>query len=120
MGVCNCSMFCCTLLYVHSSIAIILMGKRELIALLNLSSWCLVMVEGLFLAVPGGCLQFVIVVFPDHTFTIYAILLAETSDTNKLLDLIWMKILNSDSQYVFSIILVEKLRFVRPNWNIFV
>ena len=38
-GVCNCSMFCCTLLYFHSSTAIILMGKRELIALLNLSSW---------------------------------------------------------------------------------
>ena len=38
VGVFNCSMFCCTLLYVHSSIAIILMGKRELIALLNLSS----------------------------------------------------------------------------------
>ena len=55
------------LLYVHSSIAIILMGKRELIALLNLTSWCLVMVERLFLAVPRGCLQFVIVVFPDHT-----------------------------------------------------
>ena len=67
MGVCNCSMFCCTLVYVHSSIAIILMGKRELIALLNLSSWCLVMVEWLFLAVSRGCLQFVIVVFPDHT-----------------------------------------------------
>ena len=67
MGVCNCSMFCCTLLYVHSSIAIILMGKRELVALLNLSSWCLVMVEWLFLAVPWGCLWFVIVVFPDHT-----------------------------------------------------
>ena len=67
MGVCNCSMFCCTLLYVHSSIAIILMGKRELIALLNLSSWCLVMVERLFLAVPRGCLRFVIVVLPDHT-----------------------------------------------------
>ena len=67
VGVCNCSMFCCTLLYVHSSIAIILMGKRELIALLNLFSWCLVMVERLFLAVPRGCLQFVIVVFPDHT-----------------------------------------------------
>ena len=45
-------MFCCTLLYVHSSIAIILMGKRELVALLNLSSWCLAMVERLFLAVP--------------------------------------------------------------------
>ena len=67
MGACNCSMFCCTLLYVHSSIAIILMGKRELIALLNLSSWCLVMVERLFLAVPQGCLRFVIVVFADDT-----------------------------------------------------
>ena len=67
MGVCNCSMFCCTLLNVHSSIAIILMGKRELIALLNLSSWCLVTVERLFLAVPQGCLRFVIVVFPDYT-----------------------------------------------------
>ena len=48
MGVCNCSMFCCTLFYVHSSIAIILMGKRELVTLLNLSSWCLVMVKRLF------------------------------------------------------------------------
>ena len=71
MGVCNCSMFCCTLLYVHPSIAIILMGKRELIALLNLSSWCLVVVERLFLAVPRGCLQFVIVVFPDHTHLLF-------------------------------------------------
>ena len=60
VGVCNCSMFCCTLLYVHSSIAITLMEKIELVALLNLSSWCLVMVERLFLAVPWGCLQFVI------------------------------------------------------------
>ena len=64
-------MFCCTLLYVHSSIAIILMGKRELVALLNLSSWCLVMVERLFLAVPWGCLRFVIVVFPDHTHLLF-------------------------------------------------
>ena len=71
MEVCNFSMFCCTLLYVHSSIAIILMGKRELIALLNLSSWCLVMVERLFLAVPQGCLRFVIVVFPDHTHLLF-------------------------------------------------
>ena len=51
MGVYNCSTFCCTLLCVHSSFAIILMGKRELVALLDLSSWCLVMVERLFLAV---------------------------------------------------------------------
>ena len=64
-------MFCCMLLYVRSSIAIILMGKRELVALLNLSSWCLVMVERLFLAVPRGCLQFVIVVFPDHTHQLF-------------------------------------------------
>ena len=67
MRVCNCSMFFCRLLYVNTSIAIILMGKRELVALLNLSPWCLVMVEWLFLGVPWGCLLFVIVVFPDHT-----------------------------------------------------
>ena len=64
-------MFCCTLLYVHSNIAIILMEKRDLVALLNLSSWCLVMVEWLFLAVPWGCLRFVIVVFPDHTHLLF-------------------------------------------------
>ena len=71
MVVCNCSMFCCTLCYVHSSIAIILMGKRELVALLNSSSWCLVMVERLFPAVPLCCLRFVIVVFPDHTHLLF-------------------------------------------------
>ena len=71
MGVCNCSMFCCTLLCVHSSIAIILMGKKELIALLNFSSWCLVVVGRLFLAVPRGGLQFVIVVFPDHIHLLF-------------------------------------------------
>ena len=58
-----------TLLYVHSSIAIILIGKRELVALLGLSCWCLVMVERLFLAVPRGCLRFVI--FPDHTHLLF-------------------------------------------------
>ena len=67
-SVINCFMFCCTLLYVHSRIAIILIGKRELIAL---SLWCLVMVWRLFLAVPRGCLQFVIVVFPDHTHLLF-------------------------------------------------
>ena len=64
-------MFCCMLLYVHSRIAIILIGTRELIALLNLSFWCLVMVERLFLAVPRGCLRFVIVVFADHTHLLF-------------------------------------------------
>ena len=47
------------------------MGKRELVALLNLSSWCFVMVERLFLAVPWGCLRFVIVVFPDHNHLLF-------------------------------------------------
>ena len=60
-------MFCCTLLYVHSSFEIILVGKRELVGLLSLSFWCLVIVVWLFLAVPWVCLQFVIVVFPDYT-----------------------------------------------------
>ena len=65
-------MFCCTLLYVHSSFAIILMGKRELVALISLSSLCLVIVAWLFLAVPWLCLQFVIVVFPDHTKLLFS------------------------------------------------
>ena len=64
-------MFCCTLLYVLSSVAIILMGKRDLVALLNWSSWCLVIVERLFLAVQRGCLRFVILVFPDHTHLLF-------------------------------------------------
>ena len=66
-------MFCCTLFYIHSSIAIDLMGKRELVALLCLSSWCLVMGERLFLAVPWDCLRFVNVVFPDHTHLLFFI-----------------------------------------------
>ena len=51
--------------------AIILMGKRELVALLSLSSWCLVVVVWLFLSVPWICLQFVIVVFPDYTHLLF-------------------------------------------------
>ena len=82
MGVCNCSMFCCKLLYVLSTIAIILMGKRELIDLLNLSSWYLVLVERLFLAVPRGCLQFVIVVFPDHTHLLFIYIYYKSFDTH--------------------------------------
>ena len=62
------SINCCALLCVHSSFAIILMGKRELFALfVFLSSWCLVIVVWLLLTVPRACLLFVIVVFLDHT-----------------------------------------------------
>ena len=35
-------MLCCTLLYVLSSFETILMGKRVLVVLLSLCSWCLV------------------------------------------------------------------------------
>ena len=44
VGFCNCSMFCCALLCIHSSFAIISMGKTELVTLLCSSSWCLVFV----------------------------------------------------------------------------
>ena len=66
VGVCNCSMFSCTLIYVHSSLAFVLMRQRELVALLRLSSWCHVMVVWLFFVVPWVYLRFVIVVFPDQ------------------------------------------------------
>ena len=69
MGVCNLYLFCCTLLYGHCSSAISLMGKRELAALLSLSSWCLVMVVWLFLAVQWVCLRFVEV--PDHAHLLF-------------------------------------------------
>ena len=61
------------------------MGKRELVALLNLSSWCLVMVERLFLAVPQGCLRFVIVEFPDHTHLLVLAIMAMFIDGSRLL-----------------------------------
>ena len=67
MEICNCSMFCCALLCAHYSFAIILMEKRKLVALLNLSSWCLVIFVWLIFTEPCVFLQFVSVVFPDHT-----------------------------------------------------
>ena len=50
--------FCYALLYVNSKFAIILIGKRELVALLSLSSCWLMIVVWLLLAVPWVCLQF--------------------------------------------------------------
>ena len=63
------SLFCYTLLCVHSSFAIVLKRKRKLVALLLLSYRCIVTVAAmwLFLAVPWSGLQYVIVVFFDHT-----------------------------------------------------
>ena len=51
-------MFCCTFLYVHSSIAI-------------------------FLAVPRGCLRFVILVFPDHTHLLFMVSGPNTSNQQR-------------------------------------
>ena len=75
MGFCGCSMFCCAFHCVHFSFAIILMGKRELVALLCLSSWCLMIVVWHFLKMPQVYLQFVIVVFPDHIHLVFLMLL---------------------------------------------
>ena len=45
VGFCNCFVvFCCALLCIHSSFAIISMGKTELVSLLCRSSLCLVFV----------------------------------------------------------------------------
>ena len=54
LGSCNCSMFCCVLLYVHSNFCNYLHGEawRQLVALLSLSSWCLVIV-----ALPRGAMR---------------------------------------------------------------
>ena len=48
--------------------------KREQVALLCLSSWCLVIVVWLFITMTQVCLQFVIVVFPDHTHLLFCIM----------------------------------------------
>ena len=61
-------LFCIALCF--SSLATILMGKGELVALLCLSSWCrvAVIVLHLFLAVPCVGLHDVIVVFAQQLF----------------------------------------------------
>ena len=75
--------------YVHSSFAIIFTRKRELIALLLLSLECLVTVNvlWLFLAVPWVSLQYVIVIFPNHThlllYELSNVILKQTSNVQK-------------------------------------
>ena len=69
VGVLCLSLFCYVLLCAHSSFAIILKRKRKLIALILLSYRCIITINvlWLFLTVPWVGLQYVIVVFPDHT-----------------------------------------------------
>ena len=54
--------------------------ERELDALLSLSSWCLMLVVWLMLSVPWLCLQFVIVIFPDHTDLLFLGVIHANSD----------------------------------------
>ena len=78
------------------------MGKGELIALLNLSSWCLVMVKRLFLAVPQGCLQVVTVVFPDHTHLLFLM--------SRLLCLCCVVTVKSFPVRAFNVVIITKVR----------
>ena len=107
-------MFCCTLLYVHSSFAIILMGKRKLFTLLGLSSWCVVIVVWLFLAVPWVCLQFVIVLFPDHTHLLFLlrISLASGQFVKMPITLEPYAIFGSNFAYLFNLTL-PSLRYAK-------
>ena len=61
---------CCTLLCVHSSFAIILIGKRELVALLV----CLPVSRDCYVALPLGATRVSAVcgmVFSDHTHILF-------------------------------------------------
>ena len=62
-------LFCYAFLCIHSSFANILKRKRKLVAFLLLFLLCIVTINvmWLFLTVPWVGLQFVIVIFPDHT-----------------------------------------------------
>ena len=69
VGVLCLSLFSYALLCVHFSFAKVLMSKRKQVTLLLLSYICIVTINvlWLFLTVPWVGLQYVIVVFPDHT-----------------------------------------------------
>ena len=74
MGVLCLSLFCYALLYVYSSFAITMKKKRKLVALLLLSYSCIVTIINvlwLFLTVLWVGLQYVSVVFPDHTHLLF-------------------------------------------------
>ena len=76
VGVLCLSLYCYALLCIHFSFAIMLKRKRKLVALLLLSCRCSVTINvpWLFLKVPCIGLQYVIVVFPNHTHLLFEIL----------------------------------------------
>ena len=69
VGFCNCSIIFFVVSYyvTNTSFATTLIGKRELFALLCLSSGCLLIAVWLFLPVPRICLLFVLMVVSDIT-----------------------------------------------------
>ena len=70
VGFCNCSVFGCALFCVHSSFAVISMGKRA--ACIALFVFLLSRdFMWLFLTMPQVFLQFVSVVFPDHSHLLF-------------------------------------------------
>ena len=87
VGVLCLSLFCCALLCVHSSFAIILNRKRKLVDLLLLSYKCIVTIDvmWLFFTVPLGGLRCVIVTFPDYTHLLFVIKGWEKADLLALL-----------------------------------
>ena len=86
MGVCNCSMFCCMLLYVHSSFAIILMGMRELVALLNLRDECVALHCGAIgLSAVCDCVIFLIILtIFNHKWILISLCRLETPNSGLL------------------------------------
>ena len=70
------------------------MGKKGLITLLCLSSWCLVIVVWLFLTMQRVCLQFVIVVFPDQTHLLVLLHAGNTQSDQHLCNFL---IVNNDN-----------------------
>ena len=73
VGVLCLSLFCYILFCVHFSFAIILKRKRKLFALLLLSCRCIVTINVLWLfpTAPWVGLQYVSVVFPDHSHLLF-------------------------------------------------
>ena len=47
VGFCDCSMFCCALLCVHSSLPIVLMGEKDLIVFLASRECCVALLRGI-------------------------------------------------------------------------
>ena len=59
------------LCFVVRNLVSILVLQSSLVAFLCMSCWCLIIVVLLFLTMQSVCLQFVIVVFPDHTHFLF-------------------------------------------------